>query len=128
MHKRYIIGGILFIAFLAIGLYSLDLNKIEYTNFSHATSTLKKVQVKGTYIKEKGSNFNSQVNQFHFTMKDENGTTIPVVFHGSKPNNFDIAESIVVKGRMENSQFHASEILTKCPSKYEGSAEQLKNS
>ncbi len=128
MHKRYIIGGILFLGFLALGLYSLDLNKIEYTNITQATSTMKKVQVKGYWVKEEGSNFDSHSNQFYFTMKDENGIVTPVIFQGSKPNNFDIAESIVVKGRMEGSKFHASEILTKCPSKYEGSVEQLKNS
>ena len=44
---------------------------------------------------------------------------IPSVLDGAKPNNFELANAIVIKGRVEGSSFHASEILTKCPSKYE---------
>jgi cytochrome c-type biogenesis protein CcmE len=33
---------------------------------------------------------------------------------------FDIAACIGVKGKYSGDYFHATEILTKCPSKYEG--------
>jgi len=49
-----------------------------------------------------------------------------VVFDGAKPNNFEIANAVVVKGRYEEGYFHANEILTKCPSKYEADAESVK--
>ena len=61
-------------------------------------------------------------------MKDEIGEVIQVEYQGARPNNFDIAESIVVKGLFEDKQFIANEILTKCPSKYEGNADQLRKS
>jgi cytochrome c-type biogenesis protein CcmE len=53
-------------------------------------------------------------------MTDDEAREVPVEYQGSKPNNFELAESIVVKGKMENGIFVASDILTKCPSKYEG--------
>jgi cytochrome c-type biogenesis protein CcmE len=53
-------------------------------------------------------------------MKDDKGKVIPVELIGAKPNNFEIAISVVAKGRVENGVFKASSVLTKCPSKYEG--------
>ena len=49
-----------------------------------------------------------------------------VVFDGTIPNNFETATSVVVTGRYEDGYFHAKEILTKCPSKYQNS--QVKSS
>jgi len=51
-----------------------------------------------------------------------------VVFEGAKPNNFELADKIVVKGKFDGDHFHASQILTKCPSKYEGKEEDVMNS
>jgi cytochrome c-type biogenesis protein CcmE len=48
------------------------------------------------------------------------------VIDGGKPNNFDIATSIVVKGKYSGDYLHATEILTKCPSKYEGKIGTMK--
>jgi cytochrome c-type biogenesis protein CcmE len=62
-------------------------------------------------------------NTFTFYMRDEDKRIAQVVLDGAKPNNFDIATSVVAKGRYENGVFHASEVLTKCPSKYEGNPE-----
>jgi cytochrome c-type biogenesis protein CcmE len=52
-------------------------------------------------------------------MKDDNGDVERVMLDGAKPNNFDIAPSIVAKGMYMDDHFHATEILTKCPSKYQ---------
>ncbi len=128
MKPRYIIGALVVAAGLGFAAYSLDTSKIEYTNLSAAESSGRKVQVKGEWVKEKGSDYNSTSNVFSFTMKDDSKKEVKVLFSGSRPNNFEIAESIVVKGRFEGGEFHASEVLTKCPSKYEGNAEQLKQS
>ncbi len=128
MKPRYIIGIVVIAAGLGFAAYSLNTSKIEYTNLSAAESTGRKVQVKGVWVKEKGSDYNSNSNVFSFTMQDDSKKEVKVLFTGSRPNNFEIAESIVVKGRFEGGEFHASEVLTKCPSKYEGNVEQLKGS
>jgi cytochrome c-type biogenesis protein CcmE len=52
-------------------------------------------------------------------MKNEDGDVMPVTFTGSKPGNFDQAEKVVVIGRYHEGVFQASQILVKCPSKYD---------
>ena len=129
MKPRYIIGGAIIVVFVGIAAFSLDSSKIEYTNLQYAQKTGKRVQVKGVWYKENGSEYDSQNNMFSFTMRDDNNQTVKVIHHGPRPNNFDIAESIVVKGRMENGVMVADHILTKCPSKYEGqNGEKVKQS
>ncbi|HRE58364.1 MAG TPA: cytochrome c maturation protein CcmE [Candidatus Kapabacteria bacterium] len=128
MKQRYIIGSVIVLIFGVIAFISLEGSKIEYTNIASAKETGRKVQVKGVWIKEKGADYNSQTNEFTFSMRDEQNNETKVIYQGARPNNFEIAESIVVKGRIENGTLQASDILTKCPSKYEGNAEQLSNS
>ena len=122
MKSRYIIGGVIVVLFLAIGGYSFINSSVEYTNLNQAQTLGKKVQVKGSWVKEMDSGFDAGSNTFTFFLRDEQNTVSKVVFSGAKPNNFDIATSVVVKGRYQNGSFHASEILTKCPSKYESNA------
>jgi cytochrome c-type biogenesis protein CcmE len=126
MKPRYIIGGLVALAALAVAFFSLDNSKIEYTNLAYAQSSGKRVQVKGAFIKDQGCSYDSQHNTFTFTMRDDNNGVIKVVHNGPKPNNFELAESIVVKGRVENGVMMADHILTKCPSKYESNGKDLK--
>ena len=58
-------------------------------------------------------------------MKDDNEKSVKVILYGSKPNNFEIATSIVAKGRFRDNIFYANDILTKCPSKYEGDSKAV---
>jgi cytochrome c-type biogenesis protein CcmE len=62
---------------------------------------------------------NKEHNTFSFFMKDEKGDEMKVVYEGVMPNNFESATSVVVTGSYRNGYFHAKDILTKCPSKYE---------
>jgi cytochrome c-type biogenesis protein CcmE len=39
-----------------------------------------------------------------------------------------MATSVVAKGRFKDGSFYASEILTKCPSKYDGDSTAVKKS
>jgi cytochrome c-type biogenesis protein CcmE len=123
MKRRYIAGGIIVIVFLAVGAYSFLNTSIEYATISKAESSGKKVQVTGKWVKEMETAFDAGTNTFSFYMKDEENRVAKVIFTGAKPNNFDIATSIVAKGRYKDGSFHASEVLTKCPSKYEGNPE-----
>ena len=82
--------------------------------------------MKGTWVKEKKPVFDGAKSQFAFYMKDDNGEELRVVYDGAQPNNFEIADAIVVKGRYQDGYFHANDILTKCPSKYEADAAAVK--
>lgn len=57
-------------------------------------------------------------NMFRFFLKDQAGAVRQVVYHDSKPQDFERSEQVVIIGKMTGSEFEASKILTKCPSKY----------
>jgi cytochrome c-type biogenesis protein CcmE len=122
MKSRYIIGGIIVVVFLTIGGYSFINSSVEYATLSKAEESGKKVQVTGTWVKERMTHYDAKSNKFTFHMKDDDGKIAKVVLNGAKPNNFDIATSVVAKGKYDNGEFLASDVLTKCPSKYEGKA------
>lgn len=126
MNKKTLIGIVIIAIFLAVGFFAFMDNKVEYANFKKATETHKTCQVKGSWVREKESKFDAQTNQFTFYMKDENGVEMKVILDGAKPNNFEMAENVVAKGKFKDGHFHAKEVLTKCPSKYEGTGEDIK--
>jgi cytochrome c-type biogenesis protein CcmE len=119
MNIKVIIAVIVIIAAIVFGASSFLESNIEYGTFSKAMETSKKMQVKGEWVKDQPTDFDIKKSEFHFYLKDEDGKMLPVIFSGAKPNNFEIAKSVVVKGRYKEGSFQATEILTKCPSKYE---------
>jgi cytochrome c-type biogenesis protein CcmE len=120
MKKRYLIGGVIVVTFLAIGGYSFLNSSIEYATISKAENSGRKVQVTGKVVREMDSQYDMKANTFTFFIRDEENRVAKVVLTGAKPNNFEIATSVVAKGRYKDGCFHASDVLTKCPSKYEG--------
>jgi cytochrome c-type biogenesis protein CcmE len=57
-------------------------------------------------------------NYLAFTAVDTLGKKVRVIYHNPKPENFEISERLVLKGKYENGQFNCDNIQTKCPSKY----------
>ncbi len=123
MKKRYLIGGIIVVAFLIVGGLSFLNSSVEYATLGKAEESGKKVQVTGKWVQDMSTHYDTKSNTFSFYIRDEENRVARVDYAGAKPNNFDIATSVVVKGRFENGVFEASEVLTKCPSKYEGNPE-----
>jgi cytochrome c-type biogenesis protein CcmE len=120
MRPKVIIASIIVIVFIIFGSYSFLQSNVEYTDVAGAMSKHKKVQLKGSWDKNKESFFNSSTSQFTFYLVDDAGRECKVVLDGAAPNNFELATSVVAKGRfMDEGYFHATEVLTKCPSKYE---------
>lgn len=128
MNKKYIIIGGIAVIFLVLAILSFDSGKIEYSDFVHAKKSEKIVQIIGRPATDTPVEYNSQSNTLKFTLIDEQENKEIVYFNGAKPNNFDIAPMLVVKGRYDNGKFIAKEILTKCPSKYESKFEDIKKS
>lgn len=125
MKPKYIIGGVVAALLLAGVVIALENKKVEYMDFKAAAESGKKVQVAGTWVKEKGCTYDPASNQFRFTMRDEKGSVMPVVLDGAKPNNFEISTSIVATGLVQDGRLAATNILTKCPSKYEANTDAL---
>lgn len=120
MKKKYIIGIAIAIVFIVFALLSFNDNRIEYTDILSAKQSGKIVQIVAQRVESKKYKFDPANNLLTFVMKDEKGKTAEVQYKGAPPNNFDIAPSLVLKGKFQNDVFIATQILTKCPSKYEG--------
>jgi cytochrome c-type biogenesis protein CcmE len=126
MKVKVIVGAIVVVIGIVLGAMNFMESNVEYANFTGAEQSHKKVQVKGEWVKDQQTNFDVQKVKFSFYMKDDADRVVKVVLDGAKPNNFELATSVVAKGKFVNGEFHASEVLTKCPSKYEGSSETVK--
>ena len=126
MKPKIIVAVVIIVGALIFGATTFLESNIEYMNFAKAQSVNKKVQVKGKWVKEKESQFDAAKSQFTFYMVDDNKQEVKVVLDGAKPNNFEMAVEVVAKGRFKDGYFHANEILTKCPSKYEGDGQAVK--
>jgi cytochrome c-type biogenesis protein CcmE len=127
MKAKYLIGIAAAIILVVSAMFALANKGIAYMDFNSAQESGSRAQVKGTWVKDQETNYDADLNQFHFTMKDTAGVVMPVVLDGAKPNNFEMALSVVATGKVENGTFHASNVLTKCPSKYEATPEELKS-
>lgn len=126
MKNKYVFGGIIIAVFLVLMGYLFTQSNIEYVDdFNDVMSTEKTVKATGSWVKEKNYEIDNQNKTFSFFMADDHGKQMKVIYEGAIPNNFESATSVVVTGKYENGYFHAKDILTKCPSKYE---EQTANS
>lgn len=128
MNAKIIVAGIVVVGFLVFGSWSFLENNVEYTDVAGAMKSEKKVQLKGTWNKDKEAYFDSKAGTFTFFLIDESGRECKVVLEGAAPNNFEVATSVVAKGRYREGVFRATEVLTKCPSKYEATPDDVKKS
>ncbi|MBI2268864.1 MAG: cytochrome c maturation protein CcmE [Bacteroidetes bacterium] len=120
MKKIHIIGIIIIAVAIGTILASLS-SSSTYADFSEATAHPgSEYHVVGKLNKEKETIYNpeSDANLFTFYMKDNNGIEKKVILHKSKPQDFERSEQIVIIGKCEGDEFHANDILMKCPSKY----------
>lgn len=95
----------------------------SYANFAEAfENDGREYHVVGTLDKDHEVMYDPMVNPnlTTFHLKDETGVSKKVKLFKSKPQDFEKSETIVIIGEAEGEEFHANEILMKCPSKYEG--------
>lgn len=118
--KKSAIIGLITIAICIGFLISLNADTDSYSNFTDASKSQKEEHVMGYWEKSKGMYYDAakDPNHFAFYMKDEKGTVNKVVLNGSKPQDFERSEKLVLIGKMDKNTFYASKILMKCPSKY----------
>lgn len=120
MKNKYIFGGIIVVVFLSIMGYLFTQSNIQYeSDFVKIMQKEKTFKATGKWVKDKNYRLDQTSKTFSFYMVDERGTEMKVQYKGSIPNNFEIAQSIVVTGYYKDGTFHAKDILTKCPSKYQ---------
>jgi cytochrome c-type biogenesis protein CcmE len=119
--KKIHIVGIIVIA-VAIGVIFTSLkNTSTYADFNEAVANPdKEFHVVGKLQKAQPMMYDPKINpdEFIFTLVDNKGVEKRVVLHKSKPQDFERSEQIVIIGKMHGEEFHANDILMKCPSKY----------
>ena len=119
MKKIHIIG-IVIIA-LSVGvIISTISDSSTYTGFEQAFGNPgTEVQVVGVLDPEGELNYDPEKSPyFTFTLIDKQGKEEVVKFKGSKPQDFERADQVVITGQYVDGEFIASKILMKCPSKY----------
>ncbi|MCC8423330.1 cytochrome c maturation protein CcmE [Mucilaginibacter sp. UR6-11] len=118
--KKSSIFGLVVIAIAIAVIISVYSNSSTYGSFKDAQNTSNELHIVGHLNKQKQLFYDAtrDANYFSFYMKDNKGEECKVVFTGSKPQDFERSEQIVLTGQMRGNEFHASKILMKCPSKY----------
>jgi cytochrome c-type biogenesis protein CcmE len=118
--KKSSILGIIVIAVAIAVIISTYSSTSTYGSFSDAKGTDTELHIVGHLNKGKQLYYDpvKDANYFSFYMLDNKGEECKVVFTGTKPQDFERSEQIVLTGQMRGREFHASKILMKCPSKY----------
>lgn len=121
MKTKYIIAIILIA--VAIGtIISMYGDSSTYVDFKTAvTNSDRDYHVIGTLNREKPMEYNPEknANLFSFYMRDSLGYEMKVMYHNTKPQDFERSEKIVIIGRaLSEQEFEATQVLLKCPSKY----------
>lgn len=125
---RTIIGVSILAVFGVLAFLNFNKTIAPYVPFAEARAADGAVQVAG-FPDHTRARFDAGSGLFLFSMEDEEGDVMQVEFAGVKPGNFDQAEKVVAIGRYEGNTFKASQILVKCPSKYDDLAsERYRNS
>jgi cytochrome c-type biogenesis protein CcmE len=128
MKKSYIILGAILIAAVGIIYWSVS-NAGSFASFKEASeSPGREFQVAGVLNKDKEMVYDPTVNTdlFTFYMVDKKGNECKVNYKGSKPQDFERSEEVVIHGKMEGNVFMAHKILMKCPSKYNDAGSEFK--
>lgn len=122
MKPKIIVGVFAIVFFTSLLMYNFGNSISTYVNFEEAAERSTS-HVIGTWDSSQDHGFSRETMQFSFHMIDQNGNVRRVVYPRPKPNNFEQATQLVVIGEMRNNVFHASEMLMKCPSKYNDPSE-----
>jgi cytochrome c-type biogenesis protein CcmE len=122
--KKYLIGGLLLVIVVGYLLYLSFGNSVSYyvtvSEFSARGSELydTTVRVAGK-IMDTPIEWDAQDLQLKFDIT-EGGETMAVIYQGARPSGFKEGSDILVEGKCHSDGiFRASQLIMKCPSKYE---------
>jgi cytochrome c-type biogenesis protein CcmE len=120
---KFIIGGILVIGLVIVlivqatvstGAYYLTVGEL---NAKGTEMVGERVRVSGAVVENSA---------LRFSITDENGKQLPIVFYGPRPDNFQRAAEAIVEGELlADGSFKANTLLLKCPSRYEEEPEEI---
>ena len=107
---------------IAIGLLISSINANDFSSYKSfevaKQNPGQEITVVGVLNLEDGINFNPKKVMLSFNATDKEGNVSKVYYNQPKPQDFEKSEEITMKGFATDTAFIASEILMKCPSKY----------
>jgi len=128
---KFIIGGLLLVglvialmvqATLSTGAYYITVGEL---NGKGASIVGERVRVSGTVV-DGSEDWRPEEITLRFSIVDENGAQLPIIFSGPRPDNFQRAASAIVEGELlPDGSFQAETLLLKCPSRYEEEPEEV---
>ena len=119
--KSYVIGAVIVVLALIMAMYSFQSTLTAYVSVSEAKASPRAVQVAGIVVKG-SKHYDMQNNRLKFTLREDSGDEMAVEYDGRRPANFDDVAKVVSIGKynVKREVFVATELLVKCPTKYEG--------
>lgn len=120
MKLRHIAGIAVIVGFAIFSVFTYTESLTPYVTFAQAKEAKHAVQVRGVLANHQIST-SENGKKLHFTLRDEAGAEVPVIYNGIRPDNFEHATSVVAIGKYQTNLFIAEKLLVKCPSKYQGS-------
>ena len=124
MKKRYLFGGGILLVAIAYLLYLSFGSSVSYyvtvSEFFAGGTELHDTNVRvAGKIADTPVYWNAQDLELRFTIT-EGGDTMTVSYQGAKPSGFQSGANILVEGKYHSDGiFRASQLILKCPSKYE---------
>jgi cytochrome c-type biogenesis protein CcmE len=116
---RIIIGSLVAVLILALGYSTVSEYLVEYKTVSEVLKedTGDFIWVNGTM---KEGSLTVAGGSEHFFVLTDGVSVMNVSFRGDLPSSLGTESEILVYGILRGSTFHATRMITKCPTKYEG--------
>ncbi|MFC1928578.1 cytochrome c maturation protein CcmE [Chloroflexota bacterium] len=124
MKKRYLIGGLILIIVVGYLFYLSFGSSVSYyvtvSEFFDRVVELNDTNVRvAGMIADSPIDWNAEDLELRFSVT-EGGETMTVIYQGAKPSGFKAGSNILVEGEYHSDGiFRASQLIMKCPSKYE---------
>jgi cytochrome c-type biogenesis protein CcmE len=124
MKKKYIIGGVIVLAAIIYILYLNFGSSVSYyvtvSEFYERSAELddNSIRVAGK-VADNSIDWNAEELELKFSIT-EGGKNMPVIYNGPQPAGFKAESSLLVEGKYNpDGVFRATQLILKCPSKYE---------
>lgn len=124
-------SSIILLVAIAAVIGTLLMYSVDFSTYDTIASAREK---QGKYVhliarvdKSKPIQYNAlkDPNYLSFYATDSLGGSTQVIYHNTKPEEFEHSDRVVLKGKMEGNVFQCDEILLKCPSKYKDDKKEL---
>lgn len=133
-NQKFLIGGALLLLF--VGYLGYQIVQATQTTGAYymtvAELYAERPQIQGQRVRVNGSvvegseDWNAEEVTLKFSIRDESGEALPIVFYGPRPDNFQRAASAIIEGELlPDGTFEAQTLLLKCPSRYEEDPEEI---